>query len=77
MVAIIKYRETFRGMTNVAYEEICDPNKKGKRLSKDEAKKRIKELGLVKTHSDESGIIWDTPNKEFYEKFKEITIIDL
>ena len=77
MAAIIKYYITSLGMVNVAFEEVTDPRKKGKILSKDEAKERIKELGLVKTHSDESGIVWDTPNKGFYEKFKEITIVEL
>lgn len=77
MVAIIKYKETFRGMTNAAYEEIQNPNKKGKRLSKDEAKSRIKELGLVKVYSSEDGIVWDTPDKDFYGRFQGIVIKDL
>lgn len=71
-MAIIKYKETFIRMTNVVYEEVDDPNKKGRTLSKDEAKKRIKELGLVKVYSGDEGIIWDTP-----EKFKGIHVKDL
>ena len=41
-------------------------------MSKDEAKARIKELGLVKVHSDENGVIWDTPDKEFLTAFEGI-----
>lgn len=72
MTAIIKYYTTSLGMVNATFEEVSDPRKKGKILSKDEAKARIKELGLVKVHSDENGIIWDTPDKDFLTAFKGI-----
>lgn len=58
------------GRVNVTFEEVSDPRKKGKILSKDEAKARIKELGLVKVYRDENGVIWDTPDKEFLTAFK-------
>ena len=59
-------------MVNPTFEEVSDPRKRGKILSKDEAKARIKELGLVKVCHDENGVIWDTPNKEFLTAFEGI-----
>lgn len=70
MTAIIKYYTTSLGMVNATFEEVSDPRKKGKILSKDEAKARIKELGLVKVYRDENGVIWDTPKKEFFAEFE-------
>lgn len=58
------------GRVNVTFEEVADPRKKGKILSKDEAKARIKELGLVKVYRDENGVIWDTSDKEFLTAFE-------
>lgn len=72
MVAIIKYYTNSLGMVNATFEEVTDPRKKGKILTKDEAKVRIKELGLVKVHSDENGVIWDTPDKAFLTAFEGI-----
>ena len=72
MVAIIKYYTTSLGMVNATFEEVSDPRKKGKILTKDEAKARIKELGLVKVYRDENGVIWDTPDKEFLTAFEGI-----
>lgn len=70
MVAIIKYYTNSLGMVNSTFEEVSDPRKKGKILSKDEAKARIKELGLVKVCHDESGVIWDTSDKAFFTEFE-------
>lgn len=72
MTAIIKYYTTSLGMVNVTFEEVYDPRKKGKILTKDEAKARIKELGLVKVYSDENGVIWDTIDHEFLTAFEGI-----
>ena len=70
MTAIIKYYTTSLGMVNATFEEVSDPRKKGKTLTKDEAKARIKELGLVKVYRDENGVIWDTPDKAFLTAFE-------
>lgn len=70
MTAIIKYYTTSLGMVNATFEEVSDPRKKGKILSKDDAKARIKELGLVKVYRDENGVIWDTPDKTFLTAFE-------
>lgn len=72
MTAIIKYYTSSIGMVNPTFEEVTDPRKKGKILSKDEAKVRIKQLGLVKVCRDENGVIWDTPDKEFFTEFEGI-----
>lgn len=71
-MAIIKYYTSFLEMRNVTYEEVEDPRKMGKKLQKDEARRRIKELGLIMVYNDEDGAIWDTPDREFYEEFKGI-----
>lgn len=71
-MAIIKYYTTSLGMVNATFEEVSDPHKKGKILSNDEAKARIKELGLVKAYQDENGIIWDTPEMDFFNSFKGV-----
>lgn len=70
MPIIVKYYTNALGMVNIVFEEITDPRKRGKVLTKENARERIEELGLVKVHKDESGVIWDTPNKEFYNSFK-------
>lgn len=70
MTAIIKYYTTSLGIVNVTFEEVSDPRKKGKILTKDEAKARIKELGLVKVCRNENGVIWDTPDKAFLTAFE-------
>lgn len=72
MTAIIKYYTTSLGMVNATFEEVSNPRKKGKILTKDEAKARIKELGLVKVYRDENGVIWDTPDKAFLTAFEGI-----
>ena len=72
MSAIIKYYTSSIGMVNPTFEEVSDPRKKGKILSKDEAKVRIKELGLVKVCHDESGVIWDTPDKKILAEFEGV-----
>lgn len=72
MTAIIKYYTTSLGMVNATFEEVSDPRKKGKTLTKEEAKARIKELGLVKVYRDENGVIWDTPDKEFLTAFEGV-----
>lgn len=69
-MVVVKYYTTFLNMTNATYEIVKDPFKSGKIITKDEAKKYIKENGLVLAKKDESGCIWDTPDRAFYEKFK-------
>lgn len=70
MSAIIKYYTTSMGRVNVTFEEVTDPRKRGKILTKEEAKRRVEALGLVKVYSDENGVIWDTPNKDFLNAFE-------
>ena len=85
-MAVLRYKENFVGVTNLAYEllEVEDnPNlthlsPKGKvvhhepkRLSKDEAKAIIKEKGLVIIGRLDSGeTIWDTPDREYQQRWK-------
>lgn len=44
----------------------------GKEISKKEAMRVIKENGLVLVHDDKSGQIWDTPDKQFREKYRRL-----
>lgn len=78
-MAIIKYKETFIGMTNVTYEEVTIPYKIGRKFSKDEAKKRIREKGMIKVFSCEDGVVWDTPDEPFFREYnrKGIKIEDI
>lgn len=72
-MAIIRYYEKARFVANEVgwvYEYTTDPNKKGKRISKDKAKAIIKEEGLVLVHQNKFGCIWDTPDKEFRKRFE-------
>ena len=71
-MTIIKYYTEFLGIVNPTYEKVKDPRKFGKIIEKDEAKKIIKENRLVVAYKDDSGIIWDTIDGEFYKKFKGI-----
>ena len=68
-MAIIKYKITSLHMTNVAYEEIETPFKAGKRLTRKEACERIKELGLVKVHSNKYGTIWDKEDEPLLKEY--------
>ena len=69
-MVVIKYYTTFLGMTNPTYEIVEDPTKRGKVVPKEHAISTIKKLGLVKSYRDENGIVWDTPDQEFYWSFK-------
>lgn len=70
MSAIIKYYTTSMGRVNVTFEEVTDPRKRGKILTKEEAKRRVEALGLVRVYRDENGVIWDTPDKAFFTEFE-------
>jgi hypothetical protein len=71
-MTIIKYYTEFLGIVNPTYEKVKDPRKFGKIIEKDEAKKIIKANNLVIVHKNEFGTIWDTPDGEFYRKFKGV-----
>lgn len=74
MSIIIKYHIRFCDMTNVTYEEVRNPNCPGRKLTREEAHERIKELGLVKVHHNRWGTIWDTPNQDFLMKYEGVRI---
>lgn len=78
-MAIIKYRVEAR-MTDTEsqeaviesvwrYEEVHNPNKEGKELTRSEAVKAIKEQGLVKVHQTPYGAIWDTPDEPMWNRY--------
>lgn len=85
-MAILRYKETFIGRANWAYElleaedhpNLTHLSPKGKvvrhepkRLSKDEAKAIIKEQGLVIAMRLDSGeTVWDTPDKAYQERWQ-------
>lgn len=50
------------------YEEVKDMNKPGKLLTREEARERINELGLVIVHKTDDGTIWDEPDEPFWEQ---------
>lgn len=67
MSAVIKYHIRFCGMTNVAYEEVNNPNRPGIKMTREQAHERIRELGLIKVHHNRWGTVWDTPAQELHE----------
>lgn len=69
-MAIIKYRVTSMGMTNTVFEEVTNPHKKGRILSKEEAERQIAKLSLKKVFFSEDGVIWDTEDEPLYEEFQ-------
>lgn len=69
-MTIIKYYTNFIGRRNPLYEKVDDPRKKGKEISKEEAKRIIREEGLVVAYKDREGTIWDTPDGAFYQEYK-------
>lgn len=40
-----------------------------KSLTREQAKELIKEGGLVEVHRDRNGIVYDTPDRAFYNKY--------
>ena len=71
-MAIIKYRaETKYGTySEWVYEEIQTPEKVGKLLSREEALKRIEELGMIQVFTSPFGAVYDTPYEPFWEKYE-------
>ena len=71
-MTVIKYYTSSIGMINPTYELVDDPRKKGKGISKEEARDIIRKNGLIVAYSDESGVIWDTPDKSFLETYRGV-----
>jgi hypothetical protein len=69
-MVVIKYFTTFFGMTNATYEVVTHPNRVGKIISKEDARRIIKREGLIVAYHDDNGIIWDTKDQKFYKEFK-------
>lgn len=63
-------RSLISGEKGVEFELVTDPHKDGQRMTRAEAMEYVKEHGLVKVVEGEDGIIWDTPEKDFYGKWK-------
>lgn len=82
---VIRYKETFCGMENWCYGvwKLSDnptlsritssgnvAKRKIKQVTKKEAMRIIKEEGLVVALRCEDGVVWDTPDKAYYNKWK-------
>ena len=52
------------------YEEIKTPEKVGKLLSREEALKRIEEQDMIQVFTSPFGVVYDTPDKPFWEKYE-------
>lgn len=80
-MAIIKYQESFVGMTNWVYEHLKlnenPANRVPRIIDKKKAKKIIEEEGLILVHESKYGKVWDTPNEDYREKWKGIKIFDM
>lgn len=66
---VIKYYVRFLDMKEPVYEKVIRPTS-GKQISKKEAFNLIEELGLEKAFESKDGIIWDTPDMDFREKYR-------
>lgn len=51
------------------YEEVRNPHKQGKILTRDQAKKIIEEKGLVEVCNNRYGIIWDKPDEPMLNRY--------
>lgn len=51
------------------YEEVENPHKQGKILTRDQAKKIIEEKGLVEVCNNRYGIIWDKPDEPMLNRY--------
>lgn len=51
------------------YEEVFDPEKDGKLLSREEALRLIKEKGMIQVYTSPFGSVYDTPDEPFWEKY--------
>lgn len=52
------------------YEEVQSPEKVGKLLSREEALKRIEELGMIQVFTSPFGAVYDLPDEPFWEKYE-------
>lgn len=81
-MAVIKYRESMPENRYEAdpnhdreigaawrYEEIYNPDRHGKDLTRDEAIDLINEHGLVEVHRTPIGVIWDKPDEPMKRKY--------
>lgn len=74
-MAIIRYKETFIGITNMVFAEVYHPNHVRRILTNKQAKERIAKQGLVLAYEDdELGEVWDTPDRRFYNKYHGIKV---
>ena len=73
-MAIIKYR--VEAKCDIAsewqYEEVTDPRKNGRILTKDQAMKIIEERELVLVHQNKHGSIWDAPDEPMKQTYEGI-----
>lgn len=51
------------------YEEVGNPNKQGKILTREKALERIKEEGLVLVYQRPYGAVYDHPDEPWWEKW--------
>lgn len=70
--AVIKYHIDFIGESHTAYAIVKDPTKALTEVSPREAKRMIRENGLILVSENEDGKIWDFPDKRWTEKWKGI-----
>lgn len=76
-MAIIRYHIEAKAKTRDAevmasgwqYEEVSNPHKAGKLISKKEAQERIEAQGLILVYSDKNGAVWDSPDEPMLEKY--------
>lgn len=51
------------------YEEVTDPSRAGRLLTRAEAVEIIKARSLVKVYKDRNGVVWDEPDEPLLQEF--------
>lgn len=74
-MAIIKYYVEMKGVEDASgwqWEETFDPLEEGRKLTREQAERKIEKKGLVLVHRNEFGEIYDEPEEPFFQKWQGI-----
>lgn len=52
------------------YEEVEDPHRSGRIMTREQAMQRIEKLGLVLVFRNEHGSIWDRPDEPMLQEYE-------
>lgn len=70
MFVIIKSYINVLGEKSPVYAKVTNPFEQGEQLSRKEAMEIVRENGFTIAHQDSDGIIWESPDREWFKKHK-------